>query len=105
MLVCLAARRGDRRCRAAIGHRIFEGREIIRPAADHLGDALGPDLGVGPDVVDDEASEPLGVFGGVGHRDDPAHRGADQHEIVEPKLSGEPREIFRLIFIAIGAGR
>ena len=35
----------------------------------------------------------------------PPHRGADQHELVEAELLGEFRQILRLIFVAVGAGR
>ena len=105
MLVLDAAGGEDRRHRAAIGHRLFQARELIRPAADHLGDPLGTRLGVGPDIVDHQPQQPIAMFGGIGHRDDAAHRGADKHEFVELEPFGEFRQIARLIFVAIGPGR
>jgi hypothetical protein len=105
MLVLGTARSEDRRRRAAVGHRFFQTGKFVRPAADHPGDTLGPRLGVGPDIVDHQPQEPVAILGSIGHRDDAAHRGADQHELVEFEPLGELRQVLRLILIAIGAGR
>src|SRR6202011_2101752 len=104
VLVLETARGEDRRRRAAVRHRIFQGRELIRPAANHLGDALGARLWIGADVVDDQPEQPVRVLRGISHRDDAAHRGAYQDELVEPEPGSELGQIARLIGVAVGAG-
>src|SRR3984893_674046 len=105
VLVLGTARGEDRRRRAAVRHRIFQGRELIRPAANHLGDALGARLWIGADVVDDQPEQPVRVLRGISHRDDAAHRGADQDKLSEPEPSGELGQVAGLIGVAVGAGR
>ncbi len=39
----------------------------------------------------------------IGHRDDPAHRGTDQHKALDPERVDEGREIRHLVGVLIGA--
>src|SRR4029453_12114907 len=78
VLILRAAARENRRHLAAVGHRVVEGRELVGPASDHLCDALAARLDVGTDVVDDQTRQTIWMGARVRHRDDAAHRGADQ---------------------------
>jgi hypothetical protein len=79
--------------------------ELVRPAAHHLRDSLAARLRVRTDVVDDQMCQSLGMSLGVCHRDDAAHRGADQREALEPELVRDRGEISDLVAILVGAVR
>ena len=86
-------------------HRLLEAGEDLRPAADQPGDPLAAGLDIGPDVVDHQPAQPVGMLRGIDHRDDAAHRGADQHEPVDPEPIDQRGEIAGLIGILVGAVR
>jgi hypothetical protein len=64
-----------------------------------------PVFGVGADVVDDEAVQPVRMVGGVGHRDDAAHRRADEDEPAQSQPVDKRRQIAGLVGVLVGARR
>ena len=104
-LIFLAAAGDDRRHLASVGHRVLQRRELVRPAADRLGDPLGTGFHIGTDVVNHQAQQTIRVRSRVCHRDDATHRGADQREPGESKLLHDAGEVADLVPVLVGPGR
>src|SRR5205823_10769741 len=102
LVVLERARRGDRRYLAPVLHRLVEAREIRRPAAHEPGDAAAAGLDIGADIVEHQTAQPVGILRGVDHRDDAAHRGADQYKAADAELIDERRQIAGLIGVLVG---